>query len=78
MASACIHEEELGKVLKYLHPNLVSNIHRYKEGSYYLFPSYHGCFYRNRNGTRKKIQYRQYSKGENSALILFILFSRDQ
>ena len=51
MASACIHEEELGKVLKYLHPNLVSNIHRYKEGSYYLFPSYHGCFYRNRNGT---------------------------
>ena len=75
MARACIHEEELGKVLKYLHPNLVSNIHRYKEGSYYLFPSYHGCFYRNRNGTRKKIQY---SKGENSALILFILFNRDQ
>ena len=24
MASACIHEQDLGKVIKYLHPNIVS------------------------------------------------------
>ena len=57
MTSACIHKEELGKVIKFFHPNLVSNIKRYKDGCYYLYPSYHGCSYRNRNGTRKKIQY---------------------
>ena len=28
MASVCIHEEEFGKVIKFLHPNLVSNIKR--------------------------------------------------
>ena len=61
MASACIHEEELGKVIKFLHPNLVSNIKRYKEGCFYLFPSHHGCSTRNRNETRKKVQY---SRGE--------------
>ena len=57
MTSVCIHEEELGKVINFLQPNLVSNIKRCKEGCYYLFPSYHGCSYRNRNGTRKKMQY---------------------
>ena len=61
MASACIHEGNLGKILKYLHPNIVSNIDRYKEGWYYLFPSHYGCRYRNRKGTRKRIQY---NKGE--------------
>ena len=25
MASACIHEKDLGKVIKYLHPNIVSH-----------------------------------------------------
>ena len=57
MTSACIHEEELGKVIKCLHAILVSNSKRYKEGCYYLFLSYHSCSYRNRNGTRKKMQY---------------------
>ena len=36
MASACIHEQDLGKVLKHLHPNTVSNIDSYKEGSYVM------------------------------------------
>ena len=36
MASACIHEQDLGKALKYLHLN-ISNIDSYKEGSYYLY-----------------------------------------
>ena len=61
MASTCIHKDNLGKILKHLHPNIAFNIDRYKEGHYCLFPSYHGCFYRNRNGTRKIIQY---NKGE--------------
>ena len=54
MTSICIHKDNLGKVLKYLHPNIVTNIESYKEGSFYLFPSYHGCRFRNRNGTRNK------------------------
>ena len=37
MASACIHEQDLGKALKYLHLNIISNIDSYKEGSYYLY-----------------------------------------
>ena len=57
MASTCIHKDNLGKILKYLHPNIVSNIDRYKERHYYLFPPYHGCRYRHRNRTRKRIQY---------------------
>ena len=61
MASTCAHEEDIYKLLKYLHPNLVSNIGSYKVGAYYLFPTNHGCWYRNRNKTRKKIQY---NKGE--------------
>ena len=56
-ASACIHEQDLGKVLKYILPNIVSNIKSYTHGSYYLFPTYHGCCYRNKNGTRKKMEY---------------------
>ena len=63
MASACIHEDNLGKNLKYLHSNIISNIDSYKKGYYYIFPSYHGCRYRNRNGTRKRIQN---NKGEQS------------
>ena len=61
MSSACIHRDNLGKILKYLHPNIVSNIEFYKEGSFYVFPCHHGCRFQNRNGTRKKIRYH---KGE--------------
>ena len=56
MASASIHEDNLGKNLKYLHPNIISNIDSYKRLLLY-FPSYHGCRYRNRNRTRKRIYY---------------------
>ena len=52
-----MHEQDLGKVLKHLHPNIISNIDSYKEGTYYIFPTYHGSRYRNRDGTTKKIQY---------------------
>ena len=35
----------------------LSDIESYKVGAYYIFPTYHCCQYRNRNGTRKRIQY---------------------
>ena len=73
MASACIHEGNLGKNLKYLHPNIISNIDSYKKGNYCIFPSCHGCRYRNRNGTRKRIQTR-----ENSVSFLSVVFVREQ
>ena len=47
MARACIHEQDLGKVHKHLHPNIVFNIDS----------TYHRYCYRNKNGTRIKIQY---------------------
>ena len=53
MASACIHEQNLGKVIKYLHPNKVLH----KKAAITNFPSYHRYRYRNKNGTRKKIYY---------------------
>ena len=61
MASACIDEKDISKLLKHFHPNLLSDIESYKVGAYYIFPTYHSCRYRNRSGTRKKLQY---SRGE--------------
>ena len=37
MASVCIHKDNLGKILNYLHPNTFSNIESYKEGSFISF-----------------------------------------
>ena len=55
MASACLHEKDISKLLKHFHPNLLSDIESYKVGAYYILPTYHGCGYRKRNVTRKKI-----------------------
>ena len=55
MASACMDEKDISKLLKHFHPNLLSDIESYKVGAYYIFPTYHGCPYRKRNVTRKKI-----------------------
>ena len=58
MPSACIHEKGISKLFKnFFHPNLLSDFESYKVGTYYLFPTYHGCWYKNRNGTRKKMQF---------------------
>ena len=43
MSSACIHKENLGKIYKYLLPDIVSNNEFYKEGSFYVFACYHDC-----------------------------------
>ena len=57
MASACIDEKDISKYLERIHPNLLSDIGSYKVGAYYIFPAYRSCRCRNRNGTRKKIEY---------------------
>ena len=56
MASACIDEKDISKYLEHIHPNLLSDIESYKVGAYHMFPCYHDCQYRNRNGTIKKIE----------------------
>ena len=60
MVNTCIAEEDLNRSVDRLHPNLVNNIQSYKqEDGCYLFPKYRGCDYRNRNGTRKSIDYKR-------------------
>ena len=56
MASACVRKEDISKLLKHVHPNLLSDLESSKVGAYYILPTYHGCRCRNRNGTREKIQ----------------------
>ena len=74
MASACIDEKDISKLFKHFHPNLLADIESYKVGAYYIFPTYHGCEYRNRNGTRKKNK----TIGEYCVLILFILLTGEK
>ena len=69
MASACIDEKDIRKYLEHIHPNLLSDVESYEVGVYYIFPAYHNCRYRNRNGTGKKIEYNR----EKSVFFLFIL-----
>ena len=60
MVNTCIAEEDLNRSVDRLHPNLVNNIQSYKqEDGCYLFPKYHGCDYRNRNDTKKSIDYKR-------------------
>ena len=69
MANAFIHEKNISKLLKHIHPNLLSDLESYKVGTHYIFPTYHGCWYRNRNETRKKYN----AIEEKFVLFLFIL-----
>ena len=53
-----------------IHPKLKANIHKFKKDGYYSLPTYHGCGKkRNRNGTNKKVNYRNgdwYSMGTHN------------
>ena len=42
-----------------LHPNLKANADHYYDNGFYVFPIYHGCGHRNRNGTNKRIDYKR-------------------
>ena len=69
IASSCISEKDLPKILKYLHPNLSSNIEQYKVGSFYIFQII--------TVVRTEIETELVNKliiiGENNVLMLFIL-----
>ena len=56
--SACVHENDLLKFIDLIHPNLMWSIDCYKKDNYYVFPTYHGCNYKNKNCTRKRIDYK--------------------
>ena len=42
-----------------MHPNLRDNINDYRDNGFYDLPIYHGCNYKNGNGTRKRIDYKR-------------------
>ena len=54
-----ISSESFNRIKSAVHRNIRKQIENFKQGEYYVFPNYHGCNKRNRNGTRKKINYRQ-------------------
>ena len=55
-------EEIYRKFINIFHPKFRANIHKFKDGGFYYLPRYCGCGKkRNRNDTRKKIDY---SNGE--------------
>ena len=58
MTTACVHEDDLPKIIDLIHPNLMWSIDCYKKDNYYVFPTYHGCNYKNKNCTRKRIDYK--------------------
>ena len=51
---ACIHIKDYRKFKDLIHPNITDNIDYYRKGNYYLFPTYHCCDLRNRNGFKKE------------------------
>ena len=51
-------EEKYERMKSIIHPKLRKNIDKFKIDGYYVFPYYHNCGKRNRNGANKKINYR--------------------
>ena len=51
-------EETYERMKSIIHPKLRKNIDNFKIDGYYVFPHYHDCGKRNRNGTNKKINYK--------------------
>ena len=42
-----------------IHPNIRRNINHHRDGALIHLPNYHGCHYANRNGIRKRIDYKR-------------------
>ena len=70
MASACIHKQDLGKVIKYIHPNIVSP----KKAAFTFFHLITDVVI----GTETELQKRYSITEENSVLFQSILFVGDQ
>ena len=56
---ACIHIKNYSRFKDYIHPNIKHTINPYKKGCYYILPTYHGCGLKNRNGIRKRVDYKR-------------------
>ena len=56
---ACLHIKNYSKFKDYIHPNIKHAINHYKKGYYYILPTYHGCCLKNRNGIRKRVDYKR-------------------
>ena len=50
-------EETYERLKSVFHSKLRRNIRKFKQENYFIFPLYHGCGKKNRNGTNKKINY---------------------
>ena len=50
-------EETYERLKSVFHPKLRRNIRKFKQENYFIFPLYHRCGKKNRNGTNKKINY---------------------
>ena len=70
MASACIHKQDFGKVIKYIHPNIVSP----KKAAFTFFHLITDVVI----GTETELQKRYSITEENSVLFQSILFVGDQ
>ena len=55
----CFTAGYYNQVKDYLHPHLHDFIHYYRDRNIFDLPPYHGCNKKNRNGTRKLIEYNQ-------------------
>ena len=51
-------EETYKRLRSIIHPNLRKNIEKFRIENYFVFPHYHGCGKKNRNGTNKNINYK--------------------
>ena len=58
LSNMTFSEQTYEKMKSIIHPKLRKNIDNFKIDGYYVFPHYHNCGKRNRNGTNKKINYR--------------------
>ena len=56
---ACIHIKHYSKFKDYIHPNIKHTINHCKKCYCYVLPTYHGCGLKNRNGIRKRVDYKR-------------------
>ena len=66
-------EETYERLKSIFHPKIRKNIGKFKKENYIIFPLYHGCGKRNRNGTNKKINY---AVGEMCKSATYLLSSK--
>ena len=52
-----ISEKTYERLKSVFHSKIRKNIKKFKQEHYYIFPNYHGCGKKNRNGINKKINY---------------------